>query len=248
MASTQCLCSFPPGLFVCFPVFFSKVVTFSPSIISPSLCLSPVTRVFRHVSPHLPTPLPACVGLAFALLMVQPFGLYGGTAARAMWAVLPSLGSTGCFVSFRTLTPGAQTAKPAPGTSLWAWRIPKKTPFQVQVSILPNDTGRFRPTSTVQCLTNTSHSNVLFLFQNVHSFSSLAIYTPGEALHHSLVFIEKKQNNFLAAKRLITYWFFVSCLVICAFLVHFLLFYFCIFSILCFLSTLFSSSFVNNIT
>lgn len=101
MASTQCFVfipSWPVCLLAC--VFLQSChvltlvhITFSPSF-SCHQCF------FATSAPTSPSPLPACVGLAFALFMVQPFGLYSETAARAMWAVLPSLGSTGCFVSF----------------------------------------------------------------------------------------------------------------------------------------------------
>lgn len=190
LASTQCFVFIPSWPVCLLPCVFLQSC---PVLTLVHLTFSPSFSCHQCFSPRLPPPPQArcllCVGLAFALFMVQPFGLYSETAARAMWAVLPSLGSTGCFVSFWHFDSRRRNSEGCTRDLTESLEDSQKDSFPSASEYFAQWHGSLQTNlHSPQCIMNTSHSNVLFLLQNVHSFSRFAIYTPGESLHHSLLF------------------------------------------------------------
>lgn len=217
MASTQCFVFIPSWPVCLLPCVFHQSCHVLTLV---HLTFSPSFSCHQCFSPCLPPPPQArCLPAWDWPLLSSWCNRLDSTVRRRpgpCGQCCPRSAPPGALCLFGTLTPGAETAKAAPGTSLWAWRIPKKTRFQAQVSILPNDTGRFRPTSTVHSVW--FHSvwwippTVMFYF----CFKMFTVFPALQYIHqvkhftihcYSMVFIGGKKIYFLAAKRFITNWF-----------------------------------------
>lgn len=144
---------------------------------------SHLLSVFQQPPPDPPAPPRLCVT---GLCRRHGASVQSAWPPRALWAALPSLGSTGCFVSLGLRTREGCTRK----FSVFAgdWWIAKKTRSQPQLSVSAGATGRCGPATAVRGACDENLPQKGFISVSKSSADQLCNICTGATLYHSLLF------------------------------------------------------------